>query len=75
MVKFEKQKLQDSKGKTFAVVVPIEEYNNLLETLEDKDDIISALQFEISKLKGEPFNPTDIKWENINQNKTERQTS
>jgi FtsZ-binding cell division protein ZapB len=74
MVKFQKQKLEDSKGNPFAIVISVEEYEKLLETIEDKDDIISVLQFEISKLKGEAFNPTDLKWENAHKSKNERQT-
>jgi FtsZ-binding cell division protein ZapB len=75
MVKFQKQKLEDSKGNPFAIVISVEEYEKLLETIEDKDDIISVLQYEISKLKGETFNPTDLKWENAHKSKNERQTS
>jgi hypothetical protein len=75
MVKFQKQKLQDSKGNAFAIVIPVEEYEKLLELIEDKDDIISVLQFELSKLKGEAFNPAELKWENAYNPKNERQTS
>jgi FtsZ-binding cell division protein ZapB len=71
MIKFEKQKLQDSKGNPFAIVISIEEYENLLETIEDKDDIISVLQFEISKLKGEPLNLIDLKWDSIHNTSNE----
>jgi hypothetical protein len=52
----------------------VEEYEKLLELIEDKDDIISVLQFELSKLKGEAFNPTELNWENTNKQQNERQT-
>jgi FtsZ-binding cell division protein ZapB len=63
MIEFQKQELQDLSGKPFAIVIPIKEYEQLIEEIEDKEDIISILQFEINKLKGEPLNLVDLKWE------------
>jgi hypothetical protein len=71
MAKIIKQTIQDAKGKAVAMVLPIEEYEALVASIEDKDDIIAYLQFEISKLKGEPFEPIELKWESVdNQPKT-----
>jgi hypothetical protein len=65
MIEFQKQELQDLSGKPFAIVIPIKEYEQLIEEIEDKEDIISVLQFEINKLKGEPLNLVDLKWDSI----------
>lgn len=71
MIKFKKQELRDSNGKPFAIVIPIKGYEQIVEEIEDKDDIISVLQFEISKLKGEPLNPVDLKWDSFHNTENE----
>jgi hypothetical protein len=71
MIKFQKQELRDLSGKPFAIVIPIKEYEQLIEEIEDKEDIISVLQFEINKLKGEPLNLVDLKWDSIHNTQNE----
>ena len=69
MAKITKQTIKDAKGKVVAIVLPIEEYDAMIEGMEDKEDIITCLQREISRLKGEEFDPIELKWESVGTTK------